>query len=62
MIGGTLTMSKCCLSLVDLPYHENSETKPVYTSAFCKTKKKRDGFVAKVRGNIYGTIRKINRK
>ncbi len=39
------------LSLLDLPYIDNGE--PVYTVAFDKPVKKRDGFIAKIR-NIYG--------
>lgn len=39
------------LSLLDLPYDGNGES--VYTSAFDKPIKKRDGFIAKIR-SIYG--------
>ena len=55
-------MNEFCLSLVDLPYDEQNKAEPVYTSAFNKSKKERDGFIAKVRGNIYGVIRKFVRK
>ena len=39
------------LSLLDSPYNGNG--KPVYTSAFDKPIRKRDGFIAKIR-SIYG--------
>ena len=39
------------LSLLDLPYDCNGE--PVYTSAFDKSIRKRDSFIAKIR-SIYG--------
>lgn len=39
------------LSLLDLPYNDNGE--PVYTSAFNRPIRKRDGFIAKIR-SIYG--------
>ena len=55
-------MNESRLSLLDLPYNEQNKTEPVYTSAFSKPKKERDGFIAKVRGNIYGVIRKVVRK
>lgn len=54
-------MNKFRLSLVDAPYNEKNHTEPVYTLAFNRPKKERDGFVAKVRNNIYGTIRNIRR-
>ena len=54
-------MNESRLSLVDLPYDEN-KAEPVYTSAFNKHPKERDGFIAKVRGNIYGVIRKVVEK
>lgn len=38
------------LSLLDLPYNGNVE--PVYTSAFDKPIRKRDGFITKIR-SIY---------
>lgn len=50
------------LSLVDSPYIEHSKAEPVYTSAFNRPKKERDGFIAKIRGNIYGVIRKATGK
>ena len=53
---------KSHLSLVDSPYDESNQTEPVYTLAFYKSKKERDGFIAKVRGNIYGAIKKVKRK
>jgi hypothetical protein len=40
------------LSLLDLPYDGNGE--PVYTSAFDRPTRKRDGFVVKIRNNIFG--------
>lgn len=40
------------LSLLDLPYDCNN-SKPVYTSAFDRPVRKRDGFIAKIR-SIYG--------
>jgi hypothetical protein len=55
-------MNEFHLSLVDSPYNEHTEAEPVYTFAFNKPKKERDGFVAKVRCNIYGIIRKVRRK
>lgn len=55
-------MNKSCLSLVDSPYNENNKMGPVYTLAFQKSKRNRDGFVAKIRGNIYYAIRKRTRK
>lgn len=55
-------MNESRLSLVDLPYNEQNNSEPVYTSAFSKHKKERDRFIAKVRGNIYGVIRKVVRK
>ena len=39
------------LSLLDLPYNGNGE--PVYTSAFDRPVRKRDGFIVKIR-SIYG--------
>ena len=39
------------LSLLDFPYINNGE--PVYTFAFDKPIRKRDGFIAKIR-SIYG--------
>ena len=39
------------LSLLDLPYNGNGE--PVYTLAFDRPIRKRDGFIAKIR-SIYG--------
>lgn len=39
------------LSLLNLPYLGNEE--PVYTSAFARPVRKRDGFIAKIR-SIYG--------
>ena len=55
-------MNESRLSLLDLPYNEQNKAEPIYTSAFNKPKKERDGFIAKVRGNIYGIIsrRKIS--
>lgn len=53
-----LITNKSHLSLVDAPYKIQNNEESVYTSAFDKSKKMRDGFIAKVRGNIYGTIRK----
>ena len=55
-------MNESRLSLLDIPYNEQNKTEPVYTSAFNKPKKERDGLIAKVRGNIYGVIRKVVRK
>ena len=40
------------LSLLDLPYLGNGES--VYTSAFDRPVRKRDGFIAKIRNNIFG--------
>lgn len=40
------------LSLLDLPYNCNDE--PVYTSAFDRPVRKRDGFIAKIR-SIYNS-------
>ena len=50
--------NKSHLSLVDTPYKIQNNEESVYSSAFDKSKKKCDGFIAKVRGDIYGTIRK----
>ena len=55
-------MDKSRLSLLEIPYNEQNKAEPVYTLAFNKQKKERDGFIAKVRGNIYGVIRKVVRK
>lgn len=55
-------MNESRLSLVDSPYNEQNQAEPVYTSAFNKPKKERDGFIAKVRGTIYGVIRKVRGK
>ncbi len=55
-------MNEFRLSLVDSPYNEHSKAEPVYTSAFNQPKKDRDGFIAKVRGSIYGVIRKVKGK
>lgn len=52
-------MNESRLSLLDLPYNEQNKAETVYTSAFNKSKKERDYFIAKVRGNIYGVIRKV---
>ena len=46
------------LSLLILPYDCNCE--PVYTSAFNKPVGKRDGFLVKIRGNIFG--RKLTKR
>ena len=62
MYGGKLIMNESRLSLVDSPYNEQNQAEPVYTSAFNKPKKERDGFIAKVRGTIYGVIRKVRGK
>ena len=40
------------LSLLDLPYIGNGES--VCTSAFDRPVRKRDGFIAKIRNNIFG--------
>ena len=50
------------LSLVDLPYNVKIKPEPVYTFAFNRPKKKRDGYIAKIRDNIYGTVRKTAKK
>lgn len=55
-------MNESRLSLVDSSYNEQKQAEPVYTSAFNKPKKERDGFIAKVRGTIYGVIRKVRGK
>ena len=55
-------MNKSRLSLIDTPYNEQNDAEAVYTSAFNKPKKERDGFIAKVRGNIHGVIRKVREK
>ena len=55
-------MNESRLSLVDLPYVEQNKVEPVYTLAFNKPKKARDGFIAKVRGTIYGVSRKVRGK
>lgn len=55
-------MNEFRLSLVDSPYNEHNKTEPVYTLAFTPKKKDRDGYIAKVRGTIYGVIRKVRGK
>ena len=62
IFGGILIMNKSRLSLVDLPYNNQNKAEPVYTSAFSKPKKERDGFISKVRGTIYGAVRKVRGK
>lgn len=55
-------MNQLRLSLLDSPYNEHNKAEPVYTLAFDRPKKERDGFIAKVRGTIYGVIRKVRGK